>query len=391
MGGGIAMVCANAGIPVTLVEVDRAVLEQGINTIEKNYSRSVKSGRFTEEKARHLMGLIKGSIDLSDLSDVDLVVEAVFEDMGLKKEVFGRLDSICRQGAILATNTSTLDVDEIAAMTARPEDVIGLHFFSPANVMRLLEIVRGARTADDVLATCLELSKKIRKVGVVSGVCDGFIGNRMLAGYLRESGSMLVEGASPAQVDRALFDFGMPMGPFAMSDLAGIDVGYLIRRKAGIEPESEQDSAVGDRLYAMGRYGQKTGAGFYRYEEGSRTPTPDPVVDSVIEEMAHKFGVTRREPSDEEVVKRCVYPLINEAARILEEGIALRPSDVDMVWINGYGFPPYRGGPMHYADSVGLKNIRDTLIEYQRKYGDHWQPAPLLARLAQEGGTFAGL
>jgi 3-hydroxyacyl-CoA dehydrogenase len=391
MGGGIAMVCSNAGIPVTLVEVERGALDRGIAIIEKNYSRSVASGRFTEEKARELMSRITGSLDRSDLAGVDLVVEAVFEDMGLKKEVFGKLDAICKQGAILATNTSTLDVNEIAAATARQQDVIGLHFFSPANVMRLLEIVRGARTADDVLATCLKLSKTIRKVGVVSGVCDGFIGNRMLAGYLNEAGSMLIEGASPAQVDRALFDFGMPMGPFAMSDLAGIDVGYLVRRERGIEPESDMASAVGDRMYAMGRYGQKTGAGFYRYEEGSRTPTPDPVVDSVIEEMAEKFGVQRRELADDEVVRRCIYPLINEAARILAEGIALRPSDIDMVWINGYGFPPYRGGPMHYADAVGVKRIHDTLVEYQQRYGDRWQPAPLLVRLAGKDGTFAGL
>jgi 3-hydroxyacyl-CoA dehydrogenase len=315
----------------------------------------------------------------------------VFENMELKKKVFGTLDAACRQGAILATNTSTLDVDEIAAVTSRPEDVIGLHFFSPANVMRLLEIVRGARTADDVLATCLKWSKTIRKVGVVSGVCDGFIGNRMLAGYLNEAGSMLIEGASPAQVDSALFDFGMPMGPFAMSDLAGVDVGYRVRRGLGIEPESDPASAVADRICAMGRYGQKTGAGFYRYEEGSRTPTPDPAVDSVIEEMAKKFGVERREFADDEIVKRCVYPLINEAARILEEGIALRPSDIDMVWINGYGFPPYRGGPMHYADSVGVKRIHDTLVDYRHRYGDRWQPAPLLVRLAQEGGTLGGL
>jgi 3-hydroxyacyl-CoA dehydrogenase len=391
MGGGIAMAFANAGIPVTLVEANQAALDKGLDVIEKNYLRSVKSGRFTKAEVEELLASITGSLDLGDLANADLVIEAVFENMELKKEIFGRIDSICKRGAILATNTSTLDVNAIAAVTSRPEDVIGLHFFSPANVMRLLEIVRGDRTAKDVLATCIELARKIRKVGVVSRVCEGFIGNRMLAGYLRESGLMLLEGASPAQVDGAIFDFGFPMGPFTMIDLAGIDVGFRIRQGLGIRSGSERSSAVADRLAEMGRYGQKTGAGFYRYEEGSRAPAPNPEVDEIVSEVAEIFAVERRIFSDEEIVARCIYPMINEAARILEEGIALRPSDIDIVWINGYGFPPYRGGPMHFADRVGVKKIYHTICGYQVRFGDQWQPAPLLKQLADEDRTFASL
>jgi len=390
MGGGIAMAFANAGIPVTIVEVSQELLDKGLGIVKKNYMRSVKSGRFTEEKVEQLLGLITGSLDYGDLADCDLVIEAIFENMELKKEIFAKLDGTCKPGAILATNTSTLDVNEIAAATSRPEDVIGLHFFSPANVMRLLEIVRGSKTAKDVLATCMKMAKAIRKVGVVSGVCHGFIGNRMLAGYGREAGAMILEGATPAQVDKAIFDFGLPMGPFAMSDLAGVDVGYRVRRELGIEPGSDKNSAVADRLYEMGRYGQKTSGGYYDYEEGSRVGVPSREVEAMIKEVAGKFGVAQRQFTDEEIVQRCIYPLINEAARILEEGIALRPSDVDIVWINGYGFPPYRGGPMHYADTVGTKLVYDTIVSYQKAYGDHWAPAPLLAKLANDGETFLG-
>jgi 3-hydroxyacyl-CoA dehydrogenase len=389
MGGGISMAFANAGIAVTIVEVDQEPLDKGLGVVKKNYMRSVKSGRFTEEKVEQLLGLITGSLDMNDFADCDLVIEAVFENMALKREIFEKLDGICKQGAILATNTSGLDVDEIAAVTKRPEDVIGLHFFSPANVMRLLEIVRGAKTANDVLATCVKMAKAIRKVGVVSGVCHGFIGNRMLGGYMREADSMILDGATPAQVDKAVFDFGMPMGPFAMSDMAGVDVGYLVRRELGIEIGSK-NSAIGDNLYDMGRHGQKTSAGFYDYEEGSRVPQPSAKVEAMIKEVAEKFGVEQREFTEEEIVQRCIYPLINEAARILEEGIALRPSDVDMVWINGYGFPPYRGGPMHFADTEGIKKVYDTVVGFREKYGDHWQPAPLLEQLANEGDTFMG-
>jgi 3-hydroxyacyl-CoA dehydrogenase len=389
MGGGISMAFANAGIQVTIVDVKQEALDRGLGVVKKNYMRSVKSGRFTEEKVEELFGRITGSLDMNDFADCDLVIEAVFENLALKKEIFEKLDGICKPGAILATNTSGLDVDAIAAATKRPEDVIGLHFFSPANVMRLLEIVRADKTTDDVLATCVKMAKAIGKVGVVSGVCPGFIGNRMLGGYFREADSMILEGATPSQVDKGVFDFGMPMGPFTMSDMAGVDVGYLVRREAGIEIGSK-NSAVGDNLYDMGRHGQKTSAGFYDYEEGSRVPQPSAEVEAMIKEVAAKFDVEQREFSEEEIVQRCIYPLINEAARILEEGIALRPSDVDMVWINGYGFPPYRGGPMHFADSEGVKKVYDTIVGFREKYGDHWQPAPLLEKLANEGETFAG-
>jgi 3-hydroxyacyl-CoA dehydrogenase len=389
MGGGISMAFANAGIAVTIVDVKQEALDRGLAVVKKNYMRSVKSGRFTEEKVEELLGRITGSLDMNDFADCDLVIEAVFENLALKKEIFEKLDGICKQGAILATNTSGLDVDQIAAATERPEDVIGLHFFSPANVMRLLEIVRADKTADDVLATCVKMAKAIGKVGVVSGVCPGFIGNRMLGGYMREADKMILEGATPSQVDKAVFDFGMPMGPFTMSDMAGVDVGYLVRREAGIEIGSK-NSAIGDNLYDMGRHGQKTSAGFYDYEEGSRVPQPSAVVEAMIKEVAASFDVEQHEFSEEEIVQRCIYPLINEAARILEEGIALRPSDVDMVWINGYGFPPYRGGPMHFADSEGVKKVYDTIVGFREKYGDHWQPAPLLEQLANEGETFAG-
>ena len=390
MGGGIAMAFANSGLPVTLIEVHQEGLDRGLATIRKNYERSVASGRFTEAQVEERLDRITGSLSYDDLADADLVVEAVFEDMDLKNEVFGRLDAVCKTGAILATNTSTLDVNEIAAATSRPSDVIGLHFFSPANVMRLLEIVRGAATAKDVLATCMKMTKGIGKVGVVSGVCFGFIGNRMLAGYIREAGLMLLEGASPAQVDAAMYGFGFPMGPFAMGDLAGLDVGYRVRKERGIQPGSEPSSVVHDRLVEMGRHGQKTGAGFYLYEKGSRTPVPDPEVVRIIEEEAARLGIARRELSDEEIVTRCVYPLVNEGARILEEGIAIRPSDIDIVWINGYGFPPYRGGPMYYADQVGLAKVHDAIRSFRERHGEHWEPAPLLAELAEQGDTFLG-
>jgi 3-hydroxyacyl-CoA dehydrogenase len=389
MGGGISMAFANAGIPVTIVDVKQEALDRGLGVVKKNYMRSVKSGRFTEEKVEELLGRITGSLDMNDFADCDLVIEAVFENLALKKEIFEKLDGICKPGAILASNTSGLDVDQIAAVTKRPEDVIGLHFFSPANVMRLLEIVRADKTADDVLATCVKMAKAIGKVGVVSGVCPGFIGNRMLGGYMSEADKMILEGATPSQVDKAVYDFGLPMGPFTMSDMAGVDVGYLVRREAGIEIGSK-NSAIGDNLYDMGRHGQKTSAGFYDYGEGSRVPQPSAEVEAMIKEVAAKFDVEQHEFSEEEIVRRCIYPLINEAAKILEEGIAIRPSDVDMVWINGYGFPPYRGGPMHFADSEGPKKVYETIVGFREKYGDHWQPAPLLEQLAKEGETFAG-
>jgi 3-hydroxyacyl-CoA dehydrogenase len=357
--------------------------------------RGVEKGRMSEAQFEALMQLFIPTTDYADLADVDLVIEAAYENMAVKKEIFKRLDKVCKAGAILASNTSTLNLDEIAQATSRPQDVVGMHFFSPANIMRLLEVVRGAATAPDVLATVMQLAKQIGKVGVVSGVCHGFIGNRMLEGYIREAGLMLLEGAQPEQVDRVLYEFGMPMGPIAMGDLAGIDVGARVReerRRNGTFPADERFGLVADKLVAKGRCGQKTGAGVYLYRPGSRTPIPDPEVQVLIHREAARLGIRQRLISDDEILTRCIYPLINEAARILEQGIAQRASDIDVVWINGYGFPPYRGGPMHYADRVGLKKIHDRICTYRDTLGDefgYWEPAPLLERLAREGGQFA--
>jgi len=395
MGGGIAMNFAGRGIPVYMVDVDEASIQRGLSVVRSNYLRGVKKGRMSETQLEDLMRLFIPVTDYAQLEDADLVIEAVFENMDIKKQVFDRLDRVCKPGAILASNTSTLDLDEIARATSRPQDVVGMHFFSPANIMRLLEVVRGAQTAPDVLATVMKLARKIGKVGVVSGVCHGFIGNRMLEGYIREAGLMLLEGARPEQIDRVLYDFGMPMGPIAMGDLAGIDVGARVReerRRKGTFPADERFGLVADKLVAMGRCGQKTGAGVYRYEAGSRTPLPDPEVQKLILGEARRLGIEQRDIGDDEILTRCIYPLINEAARILQEGIAQRASDIDVVWINGYGFPPYRGGPMHYADSVGAAKIHQRICEYRDTLGNefgYWEPAPLLARLAREGGRFA--
>ncbi len=391
MGGGIAMNFLNAGIPVHLVEVKQDALDRGIDTIRRNYEASAAKGRMSEQAVEQRMGLLTGGLEIADLRDADLVIEAVFEKMDLKREVFAKLDAVAKPGAILATNTSTLDVDEIARATSRPEDVIGLHFFSPANVMRLLEIVRGAATAPEVLATALQLARKIRKVGVVSGVCFGFIGNRMLDAYGREAELMLLEGATPAEVDKALYDFGMAMGPFAMYDLAGVDVAYLVRESHRDKlPRNPGYYAVGDRLARMGRFGQKTGAGFYRYEAGSRTPIEDPAVLDIIREEAARAGIAPRELDADEIVSRCILALVNEGARILEEGIALRPGDIDQVWIHGYGFPVYRGGPMFHADVLGLGEVAATIAGYRSRYGaEYWPEAPLLERLAAAGKGFA--
>lgn len=395
MGGGIAMNFASKGIAVHMVDVDAAAIESGMAVVRSNYQRGVKKGRMTEAQFDSLMQLFKPTTDYADLANVDLVIEAVFENMAVKKEIFKRLDQVCKPGAILASNTSTLDLDEIAQATSRPQDVVGLHFFSPANIMRLLEVVRGAETAPEVLATVMSLAKRIGKVGVVSGVCYGFIGNRMLEGYAREAGLLLLEGAKPEQIDRVLYAFGMPMGPLAMNDLAGIDVGAKVREQRRIKgtlPADERFGLVADQLVAMGRCGQKTGAGFYRYEAGVRTPIPDPEVQTLIQREADRLGIKQRDISDEEILKRCIYPLINEGARILDEGIAQRASDIDVVWINGYGFPPYRGGPMFYADSIGLKKIYAQICTYRDTLGNefgYWEPAPLLEKLAREGGRFA--
>jgi len=395
MGGGIAMNFAGKGIPVHMVDVDAAAIERGLSVVRANYMRGVKKGRMSETQFEELMLLFIPTTDYAQLADVDLVIEAVFENMELKKDIFKRLDRVCKPGAILASNTSTLDLDEIARATSRPQDVVGMHFFSPANIMRLLEVVRGAQTAPDVLATVMKLAKTIGKVGVVSGVCHGFIGNRMLEGYIREAGLMLLEGARPEQIDKVLYDFGMPMGPIAMGDLAGIDVGARVReerRRQGTFPADKRFGLVADKLVAMGRCGQKTGAGVYRYEAGSRMPVPDPEVQALILGEAKRLGIEQREISDFEILTRCIYPLINEAARILQEGIAQRASDIDIVWINGYGFPPYRGGPMHYADTVGAGKIYEQICAYRDTLGNefgYWEPAPLLERLAREDGRFA--
>ncbi len=384
MGGGIAMNFANVGIPVVMIETTQEALDRGLGIVRKNYEASASRGGLAPEDVGRRMALIKGSLDYNDLADADLIIEAVFEDMALKKEVFGKLDRIAKGDAILATNTSTLDVNAIAAATKRPESVIGLHFFSPANVMRLLEIVRGAKTSKTVIASSMALAKKIRKVPALVGVCDGFVGNRMLAQRGRESERLLIAGALPQQVDKVITDFGFPMGPFAMGDLAGLDVGWRVRQARGTK------APIADALYEAGRYGQKTGAGYYHYEPGSRAPLADPAVESIIVEVSRRLGVERKPIAEAEMLERLLYPMINEGAKILEEGIALRPSDIDVIWIYGYGWPIYRGGPMHYADRIGLKKIHDRLAEFAQRFNEpSLKPAPLLARLAGEGRGFA--
>ena len=392
MGGGISMTLINAGIPVVLLEMKQEALDKGLATMRRNYGGALKKGTLTEAALDQRMGLVTPTLDYAKLKDVDLVIEAVFESMDVKKEVFEKLDQVARQGAILASNTSALNLDQIATFTKRPQDVIGLHFFSPANVMRLLEIVRGAKTAKDVLATAMQLAKKIGKVAVVSGVCDGFIGNRMVARYGAAAHDLIMAGALPNQVDKALEDFGMAMGPFRMSDLAGLDIGWAARKRRRAESPDRDSSNVADELCEAGRFGQKTGAGFYRYEAGSRNAIPDPIVTAIIEKYRQQKGITPRKVSNEEIVERCIYALINEGARIVEDGIAQRSSDIDIVYLNGYGFPPWRGGPMFYADQVGLSEVARSLkaiAEQPRADKALWTPAPLLARLAQDGKTFS--
>lgn len=389
MGGGIAMNYANAGIPVILREVTQEALDHGLAIIKKNYSNSVKKGRFSQEVMDQRMSLIQPTLTYDGFDEVDIVVEAVFEGMELKKQIFGELDNVCKPEAILASNTSTLNVDEIASATSRPEQVIGHHFFSPANVMRLLEIVRGSKTSKEVVASSLEVAKKIKKVGVVVGNCRGFVGNRMLAPYGREAQFLVEEGAKVEQVDAALYKFGMAMGVLAMGDLAGLDVGWRIRKEyKHLEKPGERHPMVADRLCEMGRFGQKTGAGWYRYDENRRA-IPDREVEKLIEEVASEAGIERREVSNEEIIERTMYALINEGAKILEEGIALRAADIDVIYIYGYGYPAWRGGPMWYADTVGLKNVYDRVSEFHQKFGDIWQPANLLRQLADQNKTFA--
>ncbi|WP_332102836.1 3-hydroxyacyl-CoA dehydrogenase NAD-binding domain-containing protein [Kineobactrum salinum] len=392
MGGGIAMCFANAGIPVTLVETSDEYLSNGIARIEQNYATSVKRGRFSEQQVANYRANISGTIDYADIADVDLVIEAVFENMEVKQQVFRKLDASCKPGCILATNTSYLDVDAIAAITGRPEDVIGAHFFSPANVMKLLEVVRGARTAPDVVQTFMQLARKIGKVPVAVGVCHGFVGNRMLKAYARQAQLLLLEGATPQQIDGAMEDWGMAMGPLAVGDLAGLDIGYRSRRDQGIEPRSLMEFALADTLVEMERLGQKSGAGYYRYDPQTRAREADPEVAALSEQIAAQWQVSRREIDNGEIVDRLVLALVNEGAALLAEGIAARPSDVDVVYLNGYGFPAWRGGPMFYADSLGLPVVVQRLRELKLLTGDDcWEPAPLLLRLAQDDSSFGAL
>jgi 3-hydroxyacyl-CoA dehydrogenase len=382
MGGGIAMNFANAGIPVTVVEVARDALDRGLAVVRKNYENTASKGRITMADVDKRMGLIQGTTDYGAIADADMVIEAVFEEMALKKEVFTRIDALAKPGAVLATNTSTLDVDEIASATKRPESVIGMHFFSPANVMKLLEVVRGSRTSKPVIATAMAVGKRINKVPVLVGVCYGFVGNRMLHQRGVQAERLLLEGALPWQVDKVLYDFGLPMGPFAMGDLAGLDVGWRIRKGRGAT------SPVADRLCEMGRFGQKTGKGYYVYD-ANRTAQPDPEVERIITEVSKELGIERRSFSAQEILERLLYPMVNEGAKILEEGIAIRASDIDVIWVYGYGWPVYRGGPMFWADQVGLKTIRERIVELGKQTGDaFWTPAPLLDRLAHQGKGF---
>ncbi len=389
MGGGIAMSIANAGLPVTVLESSQEALDRGMAIIRKNYAATVAKGRLLQAEMDARLARITPTLEDADLGAADVVIEAVFEELPLKQEVFSRLDRACKPEAILATNTSTLDVNVIAASTSRPEQVIGTHFFSPANVMKLMENVRGARTSPQTISTVMKLSKKLGKVGVLVGVCDGFVGNRMLYAYRRQADFLLEEGALPAQIDKVIYDFGLPMGPYQMADLAGLDVSWRVRKaQAPTRPAHLRYSPIADRVCELGRYGQKTGAGWYRYEEGSRVPISDPAIHELIAGVSAELGIARRPISDDEIVPRCLYPLVNEGAKILEEGLALRASDVDIIWMHGYGFPRYRGGPMFWADLVGLRTIYDTMSRLHDEHGEWLEPAPLLKRLAEQGKGF---
>jgi 3-hydroxyacyl-CoA dehydrogenase len=385
MGGGIAMNFANAGIPVAVIEMAQEALDRGLGVVRRNYEATAARGRLTPADVEKRMGLIHGTTDWNAVRDADIVIEAVFEEMPIKKEVFAKLDGLAKPDAVLATNTSTLDVDEIASATKRPESVVGTHFFSPANVMRLLENVRGKKSSKTAIATAMSLGRRIGKVPVLVGVCYGFVGNRMLHQRGLQAEKLVLEGAAPHQVDRVLTDFGFPMGPFAMSDLAGLDVGWRIRKGRGAK------APVADRICELGRFGQKTGAGYFKYEPGDRTPVPDPEVEKIIVDVATSMGITRRPIADDEILQRLLYPMVNEGAKILDEKIAIRASDIDVIWVYGYGWPVYRGGPMFWADSIGLRALRDRLLEWKKQTGDaFWTPAPLLDRLATEGKDFTG-
>jgi len=391
MGGGISMNFLNAGIPVKILEMKQEALDRGVATIKKNYEAQVKKGKLKQDKYEQRMALLSTTLSYDDFKDCDLIIEAVFEEMGVKEAVFKQLDAVAKPGAILASNTSTLDVDKIAAFTKRPQDVVGMHFFSPANVMKLLEVVRGKETAKDVLATVMAIGKKIKKTSVVSGVCDGFIGNRMIEQYSRQAGFLLDEGCTPQQVDKAIEKFGFAMGPFRMGDLAGNDIGWAIRKRRSVERADMKYSRTADKLCELGRFGQKTGAGWYDYQAGKRDAIPSDLVNKMIEDHRKELGITPRKISDEEIVQRLVFALVNEGAHILEDGIASKSGDIDMVYLTGYGFPIHRGGPMHYASEVGLFNVVQAMDRFAKNPLDDaafWKPAPLLAKLAAEGKAF---
>jgi len=384
MGGGISMNFANAGIPVKLVERNEEALDRGLGVVRSNYERTASKGRISSDDVETRMGLISGSTDMGDFAECDMIIEAVFEDMELKKSIFAQLDEICKPGALLATNTSALDVNEIASVTSRPESVIGLHFFSPANVMKLLEVVRGDASSNEVIATSMAVAKKIGKIPALVGVCRGFVGNRMLAMRRVEADAMSLEGATPAQIDDVLYDFGFPMGPFAMSDLAGLDIGW--------KAETSTGSTVRELMNESGRKGQKNGRGYYTYDPKTRAKTPDPEVEQLIADFGSAQGHEQRTFTNEQILERCLLPMVNEGAKILEEGIAIRPSDIDVIWINGYGWPVYTGGPMFWADTLGLDTVVAKIKEYgETLEGDHWKLSPLLEKLAAEGKTFASM
>ena len=393
MGGGIAMNFANAGIPVMMLEVAQDALDRGMAIIERNYANTVKKGRLSQEKMDQRMSMFSTTTDYAAIGDADLVIEAVFEKMELKKEIFAKLDAVMKPGAIMASNTSTLSIDEIASATKRPESVIGMHFFSPANVMRLLEVVRGEKTSPETIATAMGIGRKVGKISVLVGNCFGFVGNRMLHGYTGEGTFVLEGGALPQQVDGAIFDFGLAMGPFAMGDMAGLDVGWLVRKaKAADRPTNEEyGGTIPDRICELDRFGQKTGGGYYDYKEGDRTPIPNPDVQAIIEQVSKDKNIDRRDFDEAEIVKRCLYPLINIGAQILDEGMAMRASDIDIIYINGYGFPAYKGGPMHWADAIGLDNVLADMKRFHAEFGERWRPAPLLEKLVAESKSFADL
>jgi 3-hydroxyacyl-CoA dehydrogenase len=389
MGGGIAMCAANAGLPVLIKDTDPATLERGMATIRKNYDASVKKGRFSQAVMEERLALIQPQLGEVGFDTADIIIEAVFENMALKKQVFAALDRVAKADCVLASNTSTLDIDQIASATSRPEMVIGLHFFSPAHIMRLVEIVRGGRTRSEVTATALAVAKKFGKIGVVVGNCRGFVGNRMMFPYMREAQFLVEEGATPTQVDRALTGFGMAMGIFAVDDMGGIDIAWRVRQEfKHLENPALRVPLVADKLVAMNRLGQKTGGGWFRYDE-NRKSFPDPEIETLIRQTAREAGIPSRSVTDEEILERCFYAMINEGARILDEGYAVRAGDIDTIYLNGYGFPSYRGGPMWHADTVGLRKIHDRILEFEQRFGELWTPAPLLTRLASEGGSFA--